>query len=105
MTDSKLEYYFNQVIAEGVESALVDVQVLLQLLIKKGIISKEEVDETRKIVRSNSDTIKGIRFIIDRVESKHNKEEELKNIFRKLKNGDSLTEEERKNVLNINLIN
>lgn len=104
MTDGKLEYYFNQVISEGVESALVDVQVLLQLLIKKGIISKEEVDETRKIVRSNSDTIKGIRFIIDRVESKHNKEEELKNIFRKLKNGDSLTEEERENLLNINLI-
>ena len=42
-------YQFIEIVAECTEVALVDSQVILQLLVKKGIITKEEVDETRAL--------------------------------------------------------
>ena len=42
-------YQFVEIIAECTEVALVDSQVILQLLVKKEIITKEEVDETRAL--------------------------------------------------------
>ena len=71
MSNEELQYQFTEIIAECTEVALVDSQVILQLLVKKGIITREEVDETRALVRDKSEVAKGFRDAIDKVELKH----------------------------------
>ena len=95
-------YQFIEIIAECTEVALVDYQVILQLLVKKGIITKEEVDETRALVRDKSELAKAFGDAIDKFESRHNEANDLKELLRKsIYNREKMTPEEHEKILSI----
>lgn len=103
MSNEELQYQFTQIIAECAKQALVDSQVILQLLVKKGIITREEVDETRALVGDKSEAIAGFSDVIDIVESKHNETNDLKELLRKsIYDRENMTPEEyEKKILSI----
>lgn len=84
MSNEELQYQFTQIIAECAKVALGDSQVILQLLVKKGIVTREEVDETRALVADKCEAVTGLTDIIDIVESKHNETNDLKNYLENL---------------------
>ena len=94
-------YQFIEIIAECTEVALVDSQVILQLLVKKGIITKEEVDETRALVRDKSELAKAFGDAIDKFESRHNETNDLKELLRKSIYDREMTPEEHEKILSI----
>lgn len=95
-------YQFIEIIAECTEVALVDSQVILQLLVKKGIITKEEVDETRALVRDKSELAKAFGDAIDKFESRHNETNDLKELLRKsIYDREKMTPEEHEKILSI----
>lgn len=102
MSNEELQYQFTQIIAECTKVALADSQVILQLLVKKGIVTREEVDETRALVTDKSEAVRGFIDIIDIVESKHNETNDLKNLLRKsIYDRENMTPEEQEKILSI----
>ena len=102
MSNEELQYQFIEIIAECTEVALVDSQVILQLSVKKGIITKEEVDETRALVRDKSELAKAFGDAIDKFESRHNETNDLKELLRKsIYDREKMTPEEHEKILSI----
>ena len=95
-------YQFIEIIAECTEVALVDSQVILLLLIKKGIITIEEIDETIALVRDKSELAKAFGDAIDKFESRHNETNDLKELLRKsIYDRENMTQEEHEKILSI----
>lgn len=71
-------------------------------LVKKGIITKEEVDETRALVRDKSELAKAFGDAIDKFESRHNETNDLKELLRKsIYDRENMTPEEHEKILSI----
>ena len=67
--DPGLEYHAISGTAQAMQNML-EIQVVLQLLVGKRIISREEVEDMRKIVkRNNKDVVKAIESCKARLES------------------------------------
>ena len=63
----------------------VETQLILQLLVKKGLVTKEEIEEMRKTVK-NSPNYKPMYEVLDRIEDRanyynDNPEQHLKDLF------------------------
>ena len=70
----------------------VETQLILQLLVKKGLVTKEEIVEMRKTVK-NSPSYKPMYEVLDRIEDRanyynDNPEQHLKDLFNVKLNGD-----------------
>ena len=70
----------------------VETQLILQLLVKKGLVTKEEIVEMRKTVK-NSPSYKPMYEVLDRIEDRanyynDNHEQHLKDLFNVKLNGD-----------------
>lgn len=86
---------------ENAVLALIDTQVVLQLLVSKGIVTREEVSITRKIV-TNQPKYKNILESIDNVNAKINDNAKLEELMEKsLRPGgrEHLADEERKYII------
>ena len=66
--DPGLEYHAISGTAQAMQNML-EIQVILQILVGKGIISREEVEDMRKIVKHhNKETVKAIDHCASRLE-------------------------------------
>ena len=97
--DTELLSRYVSVLAESAYEALVLSQTSLQLLIKHEIISHEEATEMKRIVEANTTKVKALRIVIGLYDSKKAEDNDFENLFRKMLNRDSMTNEERERLL------
>lgn len=74
--------------------ALIETQTILQLLVRKGIVTPEDVNITRNIVRSQPKYLKAIQSL-DNVIDNINESMKFEDIYKKIQ-GKELTPEEYK---------
>ena len=83
-------------------NALIETQVILQLLVRKGIVTVEEVNDMRKVVR-NRPNYKKMLDDLNKASDKITDDIKFEETFEKMLyggGGDVLTEEERNYMMN-----
>ena len=96
MLSNNATYHMDDAINEiqekrAIVDAKIDSQVVLQLLVQKGIVTREEVEEMRGIVRNSSKYKSTIEYLDGAKEKAeyylNNPQEHLKNLFNRKMNG------------------
>lgn len=99
LNDTKIE---NIAVQSGKQSvlALIEAQTILQLLVKKGIVTPEDVNITRNIVRSQPKYLKEMQSLDNAIDN-INESMKFEDIFAKKLKGEELTTEEDNYLRNV----
>lgn len=88
---------FERVVIETADlavNAITETQVILQLLVKKNIVTTEEVTVMRNIVR-NRPKYKRLFELVESAKSNLNETETFEVLMKKMLSGESMTDEEK----------
>lgn len=100
LNDTKLEYQ-NAINQGAIIDLMIEVQTVLQLLVKHNIATRQEVKETRSVVASSSKYSKmrsNVLYSINKLEEQMKFDDLLR---RSVTPGEQITDDERNYLLNI----